>query len=162
MLYLRIMEMMHFDHPTYALRPWRTDDAPSLVRHANNRNVSRNLRDAFPYPYTQRDAESWLRMIRDTPDNLILAIVVHGEAAGGIALHGQGDVPVQCEPGVLAFPEHWGGASSVTPWEKCLPWVSRSGRWLRILRPFSSSKTRPPCGCSKRTGFEGRPSTRGW
>jgi len=30
------------------LRPWREGDEPSLVRHANNRKVSINLRDIFP------------------------------------------------------------------------------------------------------------------
>ena len=34
------------------LRRWRTSDAASLVRHANNLNVARHLRDRFPHPYT--------------------------------------------------------------------------------------------------------------
>ena len=38
------------------LRPFRRDDEPSLVRYADNRNVSRNMRDRFPYPYTAADA----------------------------------------------------------------------------------------------------------
>ena len=33
------------------LRPWLPGDEESLVLHANNRNVWRNLRDAFPHPY---------------------------------------------------------------------------------------------------------------
>ena len=34
------------------LRPWTLADEPSLVRHADSRNVWRNLRDQFPHPYT--------------------------------------------------------------------------------------------------------------
>ena len=42
------------------VRSWRADDGASLVRHANNRNVWRNLRDRFPHPYTPANAEAWL------------------------------------------------------------------------------------------------------
>jgi hypothetical protein len=37
-------------------REWRRGDEESLVRHANNPNVSSNLRDIFPHPYTPDDA----------------------------------------------------------------------------------------------------------
>lgn len=44
----------------FRLRPWALSDKAALVRHANNRNVSRSLRDAFPFPYTGADADRWL------------------------------------------------------------------------------------------------------
>src|SRR5215467_4392222 len=47
------------------LRRWRNDDKSSLVRHANNRQVWRNLRDVFPHPYTESDANVWLRYAAD-------------------------------------------------------------------------------------------------
>ena len=36
--------------------PWSKSDAPSLVQHANNRNVAKHLRDRFPHPYTRAHA----------------------------------------------------------------------------------------------------------
>jgi hypothetical protein len=42
------------------LRPWRRGDEPSLVRHANNREVWLNLRDRFPHSYTVKDAGEWI------------------------------------------------------------------------------------------------------
>ncbi len=36
----------------FQLRPWRPDDLESLL-HANDAEVSRGLRDRFPYPYTR-------------------------------------------------------------------------------------------------------------
>ena len=33
-----------------SIRPWDARDVPALVKHANNRNVSQRMRDAFPYP----------------------------------------------------------------------------------------------------------------
>jgi RimJ/RimL family protein N-acetyltransferase len=68
------------------LRPWAPEDAPSLVRHANNRNVSRNLLDHFPYPYTAADAAHWLESIVGQSPPLHLAIEIDGRAVGGIGL----------------------------------------------------------------------------
>ena len=44
--------MMRIDVGEWQIRSFRTQDTETLARYANNRNVSRNLRDAFPYPYT--------------------------------------------------------------------------------------------------------------
>ena len=38
---------------TVALRPWKEGDQKSLVVHANNVKIWRNMRDLFPHPYTQ-------------------------------------------------------------------------------------------------------------
>jgi RimJ/RimL family protein N-acetyltransferase len=68
------------------IRPWRFEDKDSLVRHANNRNVSRNLRDRFPYPYTPAAANAWLQdAVPETPPTNF-AIDVGGEAVGGIRI----------------------------------------------------------------------------
>src|SRR3954449_11966353 len=67
-----------------AVRPWRMDDAESLVLHANNVNVARQLRDRFPHPYSRANAQAFLKaaVSADEPSNL--AIEVDGEAAGAI------------------------------------------------------------------------------
>ena len=44
----------------FQLRPWRPDDLESLLHHANDAEVSRGLRDRFPYPYTRGDGEAFL------------------------------------------------------------------------------------------------------
>ena len=68
------------------LRPWRRGDEASLVQYANNRNVSRNTRDRFPYPYTAADADAWIeRASAETPPTS-LAIVVDGVAVGGLGI----------------------------------------------------------------------------
>jgi RimJ/RimL family protein N-acetyltransferase len=69
-----------------ALRAWRVGDEASLVRHANNRNVWRNLRDRFPFPYTAADAEAWIAHTGAQTPATAFAIVVDGAAVGGIGL----------------------------------------------------------------------------
>jgi RimJ/RimL family protein N-acetyltransferase len=63
-----------------------------LVRHANNRQVWLTLRDQFPHPYTYADGEEWLTHVARQQPVTSFAIVVDGEAAGGIGLAPQPDV----------------------------------------------------------------------
>lgn len=66
------------------VRAWTRADAAALVRHANDREVWRNLRDRFPHPYTDADAEQWLTWVTTAEPVTNFAIEVHGEAVGGI------------------------------------------------------------------------------
>lgn len=69
------------------LRPWRLTDQASLIRHADNRNVWRNLQDGFPHPYTEKAAGEWLdRCAAAAPPQTAFAIEVFGEAVGGIGV----------------------------------------------------------------------------
>lgn len=103
------MAEFEFQLSNALLRPWRMNDAASLAHHANNRNVSRNLRDAFPFPYTVADANAFLerRVGRVPPDNL--AIEVAGEAAGGLGLRLHDDVSRgTAELGYWLAEPYWG------------------------------------------------------
>ena len=68
------------------IRSWRPGDEASLIHHANNRNVWRNLRDEFPHPYTEADAEEWIRKATVAIPETAFAIAVDGAAVGGIGL----------------------------------------------------------------------------
>ena len=74
------------------IRPWQHADRESLVRHANNRRVWLMLRDQFPHPYTRADADAWLAHAATQRPVTSFAIVVAGEAAGGIGVAPQPDV----------------------------------------------------------------------
>jgi RimJ/RimL family protein N-acetyltransferase len=69
-----------------ALRPWRREDADALVRHADDREVWKNLGDLFPHPYTRRDAKWWLGGGYESRSELALAIEILGELGGGLGL----------------------------------------------------------------------------
>jgi len=79
------------------------------VRHANNRKVSINLRDRFPYPYTVGDARSWLDSVIGHKRETNFAIDVAGEAVGGIGFTVQPDVGHRsAEIGYWLGEEFWG------------------------------------------------------
>ena len=67
-------------------------DEHSLVRHANNYEIWRRLRDLFPHPYTNADAEQWISFVQHQDSQTHFAIEVHGEAAGGIGLQLGSDI----------------------------------------------------------------------
>ncbi|MDQ6758715.1 MAG: GNAT family N-acetyltransferase [Acidobacteriota bacterium] len=73
------------------LRLWTASDKPNLIRYANDKAVSRNLLDAFPYPYSDADAEFWIAHTQANP-GMHFAITVGGEAVGGIGIDPQSGV----------------------------------------------------------------------
>jgi RimJ/RimL family protein N-acetyltransferase len=83
------------------IRPWLPSDAASLVRLADDKAVWRNLRDAFPHPYSRKDARAWIRAARREAPCRHFAIEIEAgtgaghagpDLAGGIGLMLQSDV----------------------------------------------------------------------
>ncbi len=94
---------------TCTIRSWRKDDAASIVPLADNRAVSRNLRDRFPHPYARKDAKAWIRSARAARPETVFALEVDGHAVGGIGLHPQGDVHRRAmEIGYWLGEPYWG------------------------------------------------------
>ncbi len=74
------------------MRGWRPTDVPALVKYADNRNIWLNLRDRFPNPYCEEDAQEWIERANTQQSELSYAIASHEEAIGGIGLQLQQDV----------------------------------------------------------------------
>ncbi|MGQ0384514.1 MAG: GNAT family N-acetyltransferase [Gammaproteobacteria bacterium] len=83
---------MRLDCGSCVVREWRESDRASLIRHANNRKVWRNLKDRFPHPYGEAEADWWLGQARAHPEKTGWAIEVDGMAVGGIGLVPGSDV----------------------------------------------------------------------
>lgn len=91
------------------VRSWAQTDADALARHANNRAVSMQLRDRFPYPYGPEQARAFLGWITAQPAPTVWAIEVDGEAAGGIGIELRTDVErVSAEIGYWLGESVWG------------------------------------------------------
>jgi len=79
--------------PSALLRDWTYEDAPGIVRHADNPRIASMLREGFPSPYTLEDANRFIGMATEPGRrNLFLAIEVNGEVCGGIGIHPLEDV----------------------------------------------------------------------
>ena len=97
---------------TCDVRSWESRDLSSLVTHANNRNVSINLRDRFPFPYTRGDGREFIKSARRMKPESFFAIVVDGAAVGGIGFVPHQDVErVSSEVGYWLAKRSGAGAS---------------------------------------------------
>ncbi len=85
----------------FKLRPWRIEDAESLVSYANNSKIAANLRNAFPYPYTINDAKGYIDFCLGMKEELCFAIEVNGKAVGSIGVFIKDDV--YCKSAELGY-----------------------------------------------------------
>jgi RimJ/RimL family protein N-acetyltransferase len=101
--------LLQTELPDCCLRPWRREDKPALVQHANNRNVWRNLTEMFPHPYTESDADAWFLIAAKPGRSVHLAIEFRGEAIGGIGIiAGEGIARHTGQFGYWLGEVHWG------------------------------------------------------
>ena len=96
------------------LRAWKASDAASLARHANNANIARQLRDRFPHPYTIADARQFIQSVAGARPTMLFAMVVEGEAVGGIGFYPGADVErFSAEIGYWLAEPYWGRGITV-------------------------------------------------
>lgn len=91
------------------LRPFNNDDKASLIALANNKNISNNLFDTFPFLYTSEAANAFLKDAIETIPHQRLAITFNGEHVGNIGLHPLQDIYRNtAEIGYFVGEEFWG------------------------------------------------------
>jgi [ribosomal protein S5]-alanine N-acetyltransferase len=91
-----------------SVRSLRAADAQSMAANANNRRVSMQLRDRFPYPYTVADATMFIDQILTQDPFACFAIVVGERCVGGIGVERQHDVHRLCaELGYWLGQDYW-------------------------------------------------------
>jgi len=76
----------------YKIRSYEGNDKIALVKYANNIKISKNLRDSFPYPYDEEDAQAWITAALNQNPEINFAIANSDELIGGIGLILQRDV----------------------------------------------------------------------
>lgn len=93
----------------FILRPWEEDDLDSLVHHANNPEIAKNLTNQFPHPYTHEKGKAFIEYARQNNPANIMAIVINGKAVGGIGIHPQTDIMCRnAELGYWLSQDYWG------------------------------------------------------
>jgi [ribosomal protein S5]-alanine N-acetyltransferase len=93
----------------FKLRKWTAKDLNSLMKHANNYKIAKNMSNAFPYPYTEKFAHRYISRAITTKPTQIFAIEINNEAAGSIGVYPQTDIHCKnAEMGYWLAEPYWG------------------------------------------------------
>jgi RimJ/RimL family protein N-acetyltransferase len=76
----------------FEIRSYSFSDQSALVKYANNYNISKLLRDQFPFPYTNADAETWIVYACNQQIETNFVIANEKELIGAISVNFQEDV----------------------------------------------------------------------
>lgn len=91
------------------IRSWRAADREALARHLNNKRIWDNCRDALPHPYTEEDAERFIRATASDVPQHNYCIEMEGEAVGNISFTPGCDVErFNAETGYWLAEHLWG------------------------------------------------------
>jgi RimJ/RimL family protein N-acetyltransferase len=123
------------------LRAWKASDATSLARHANNPKVARQLRDRFPHPYTIADARQFIQSVAGAHPTMLFAMVVNGEAVGGIGFFPGADVErFSAEIGYWLAEPFWGRGITVEAIQLLSKYAFEVCHMLRLFAlPFADN-----------------------
>lgn len=142
----------------YIIRDWRLEDAPSVAKYADNRNIWINLRDAFPHPYSLQDAESFLTRVIESNPRTVFAIATKIESIGSIGLMVGKDVHrFTAEIGYWLAEPFWGKGIMTEAVKTLTAYATRD---LKLHRIFAEPYTTNPASARvlEKAGFvrEGR------
>lgn len=94
----------------FILRKWKYEDAGQLAEAANNPNIAKNLRNAFPNPYSLDDAKQFLDICipGEGKKQLFRAIEADGKVIGGISISVKDDIyEKSAELGYWLSEDYW-------------------------------------------------------
>ncbi len=101
---------MENSEKVYSLRNLKIEDKVSMAKHANNKKIADMLRDGFPHPYTQNDAENFINFVlTNNEPQTQFAIDINGEAVGMIGILLKDDIyKKNAEIGYWLSEDYWG------------------------------------------------------
>ncbi len=118
------------------LRPFFDSDKKRLAGLCNNINIWKNLRNAFPHPYQEKDALTFIQACHRQNPQTDFAVLYKGELSGCIGLVPQSDIfRLNAELGYWIGEPFWGlGIAS-----RAVELIVKYGfDTLKLVRIFSS------------------------
>ena len=108
---------------TCTIRDLLDSDADDMARQANDKEIWRNLKDRFPFPYAVEHARAFITYSRSLDPERNFALVVDGRLAGVIGFEPKEDIwRRSVELGYWLGREYWGrgiaseAARAITDW----------------------------------------------
>ena len=122
------------------IREWRIEDKSELAINLNNLNVLYNLRDGLPYPYTEQDAEDYIRAMLSSDKNstFAFAITLNDKVIGSIGVFRQDNIHFRtAEMGYYIGEPYWGKGYMTSAIKQVCKYVFNNSDIIRIYaEPF--------------------------
>lgn len=139
-----------------AIRKWRIADKSDLSMILNNPKVLNNLRDGLPYPYTENDAEDFIRAMlsADKDTTFAFAIALDDKAIGSIGVFRQDNIHCKtAEMGYYIGEPYWGNGYATTAIKQVCKYVFEKTDIIRIYaEPFAHNIA--SCRALEKAGFQ--------
>ena len=92
----------------YKLRELALTDAEDLAKATNNLNVSRYLKEVFPYPYSVQDAVNYIDFAINSKNELVYGVIIDDKVCGCICTRFRDDVySKSCGLGYWLSEKYW-------------------------------------------------------
>ena len=138
-----------------AIRQWRIEDKKALAENLNNPRVQDMLRDGLPCPYTERDAEDYIRaMLSADPEQVFaFAVTVDGEVIGSVGVFRKDNIHRRtAELGYYIGEAYWGrGYMTSAVKQVCRLVFARSDIVRIFAEPFAHNAA--SCRVLEKAGF---------
>ena len=139
-----------------SIREWRINDKAAIADNLNNLNVLNNLRDGLPYPYTEQDAEEFIRAMLSSDKNntFAFAITLDDKAIGSIGVFRQDNIHSHtAEMGYYIGEAYWGNGYATIAIKQVCRYVFEHTDIIRIFaEPFSHNIA--SCRALEKAGFK--------
>ena len=121
------------------IRKWRIDDKFDLAIILNNLKILNNLRDGLPYPYTENDAEDFIRAMlsADKDNTFAFAITLDDKAIGSIGVFRQDNIHCKtAEMGYYVGEPYWGNGYTTNAIKQVCEYVRKRILFVFMLSPL--------------------------
>ena len=123
------------------IRKWQLSDVDNLVRFANNKEISDNLADAFPFPYTKEFGLKFITRVSNEVPTKIFAITIGNSAIGSIGIFPDQDI--YRKNGAIAYwiaEPYWGKGIATSAIEQIVAYGFDHLELTRIYaKPFGTN-----------------------
>ncbi|KAL4885476.1 acyl-CoA N-acyltransferase [Aspergillus karnatakaensis] len=131
--------ILHLPKSACHIRPFHAHESEytTLSNAANNPLIAKNMRNAFPHPYTPADSQRWIAFTHAQPvtTDFVIALSSTNELIGAIGLKLKTDVSYRTvELGYWIAEGYWGKGIAGEAVERFCQWVWSEEQWGHVLR----------------------------
>lgn len=137
------------------IRKWKLEDKTALAENLNNQKVMDNLRDGLPYPYTENDAEGFIKAMlsADKDKTFAFAITADEKVIGSIGVFRCDNIHYRtAEMGYYIGEKYWGHGYMTSAVRQTCEYVFENTDIIRIFaEPFAHNAA--SCRVLEKSGF---------